>query len=375
MRIQDIFHVPKPSSFSLRGLMDYAVDHTDYFIILTFIILSGIAASSLIIRIYIAKKRNARARKIAQITNDGADDILSEYLGEGINLEEATNALNRLLKKEKRPLESIATVFRSYFQMLSGESKAALVQLFTQSKMSEKTLKRLKSPDEHIILYIELTANAKFVDAKQDLKKLLKHPLNAVKFEALCALVDLFKFNALGYMLDVKYRPSEWEEMILMQKLKRAPEPGNLDLKPFLVSDNIQLVRFAVRAAQQFNRFEVSDTFKDLINSPSLSTRKRVYEAAGSLLMNELQNDIINAFENEQLTNQRLILKTLAKLGDEEAFPFLESVYKSKTPELSLLAGKAIYTISNKSEVLDQISGQEPDLLLMLEHIKDPLLA
>ncbi|TNE80203.1 MAG: HEAT repeat domain-containing protein [Bacteroidetes bacterium] len=374
MAWRDWFYLPLPEP-SLEGLISYIETHPVYFGVITFLLICLFLTLNLSYRIMVARIRKRNHEANAKQAALDTEDLLTEYLGGALNKEEASNALNRLLTNRSKPLESIALVFRSYFQMLSGESKEELKRLFLESRFAAITQKRLAKPDEHVILYIELAALAQFNSVKQELKKLLRNDHLDVRFQALCALVDLFKFNALKYMLEVKYKPSEWEEMILMQKLLRDKSNANFDFNLFLNSNNDQLVRFAVRAAQLFNRFELGESFRELLHHPSESIRRRVYEAAGVLLMNELQSDIIQAFPQENLVTKRTILKTLQNLGDDDALPFLTELFLAKEPELSLKAGKAIYFISGKNSRIDEIALADEQLMRMVEHIKDPLIA
>ncbi len=374
MTWRELFYLPLPEP-SLNGIRAYGEEHPVYLGVLVFLFICLFLTLNLSFRIVYARTRKRRLERYLKEAELDTEDLLTEFLGDAISKDEAISALNRLIQDRNKPIESIALVFRSYFQMLSGESKEQLKRLFLESKIAELTQKRLTKPDEHVILYIELAALAQFTSVKQQLKKLLRDDYLDVRFQALCALVDLFKFNALKYMLEARYKPSEWEEMILMQKLLRDKSNANFDFQLFLNSNNEQLVRFAVRAAQLFNRFELGESFRSLLKHPSESIRRRVYEAAGVLLMNELQEDIIQAFPNENLVTKRTILKTLQLLGDDDALPFLIDLFKSKTPELSLKAGKAIFLITGKGTSLEEIASHDEKLMLMVEHIKDPLIA
>lgn len=373
MNWRELFYLPLPEP-SLSGILDYIKVYHGYFGVLAFLLICLALTLLLSFRIVYARAAKRKSERLFKEAELSAEDLLTEYLGGAINEEEAVTALNRLLKQRSAPTESVALVFRSYFMILSRESKDELRRLFLDSRMADLTQKRLDRPDEHVILYIELAALAQFTSVKQQLKKLLRDDYLDVRFQALCALVDLFKFNALKYMLEAGYKPSEWEEMILMQKLLRDKSNANFDFQLFLNSNNEQLVRFAVRAAQLFNRFELGESFRALLHHPSDSIRRRVYEAAGVLLMNELQEDIIKAFHNENLVTKRTILKTLEQLGDEDALPFLTDLFQSKTPELSLKAGKAIYSITGKGQKLEEVAAEDEKLMLMVEHIKDPLI-
>lgn len=366
--------IPIPE-WSPAGLAAYFTEHTNYAVVLTLIILNTVAVLYLVVSVVFRQGIKRREENRRTMLKGEVENLLSSFLSDTATEDLAATVIRGWNARSRRNEIIICQVFVNFFGMISGSARENLFRLYELSGTKERVIaglsRRYNNP--HTFLYIDLASKSNTAEAKQGLKSLLKHPEREIRFQALCSLVEVFRFNALAYIMEKQVEINEWEEMILMEKLLTLPSRGEIPMREYLASGNESLMRMTLRMARHFNRYDVEEELPVLLDHASPSLRQRVYEVAGTLLLNGLQDAFMEKYPSETPENQRTLLKSMASMGGNEALPFLTAIFQAKTPELSLLAAAAIFAISGQEGLRDR-AGVEPQLIRICLHIEDPAL-
>lgn len=366
--------IPTPRSVAPEDILAYLRDHTDYAVILAIICLQTTLILWLFIQIVFLHyyKRN-REKEESKIRTQ-AENVFSSYVSGIMPHSEALLELQHLAPHKKGHVEIIQNLFLEFFRLIHGQGFDNLKLFFQESGMEKQLIHDLKnSPDDLSMLYIQLASESKCEGAKQELKFLLRHKNRDIRFQALCALVEVFHFDALTYIEESGFHLNEWEEMILLEKFLLLPNRHQFPLERFLSSDNEELVRMTIRIGRFFNRYDIAPALKQLIHHSNQLIRKRVYLAIGTLLLSEHEQDLIHQYPNEESANKKIILQTLGLTGTEDSLDFLLQIAGSQIPELSLEAARAVQKIGKK-ERLKAGSAENEHLQRIIAHLEDPLL-
>ncbi|MDX5320810.1 MAG: hypothetical protein LPK45_06890 [Bacteroidota bacterium] len=259
--------------------------------------------------------------------------------------------------------------------LVQGQSFRALQELLQRSGLADELVKKLGKPDHpHLLLFMHVASEAEIPSSKQAFKKLLKHKEREVRFQALCALMEVYQFNALEYIYEVGFKINEWEEMILLEKILAYPGRNTLNLSLYLKSDNEQLVRLSIRIARNTNRYDLENELKELLHHPNPSIRHRSYLAIGTLLMNDLEEEITSSYHSETLQNKKAILRALEDIGTTKSYPLLHEILTEVKGEVTVPAAKALYSIGGET-AFEPLLAENDTMLKIIQHIQDPLLA
>ena len=354
-------------------LSEWLYHSTEYFIITSIVIVNVSAILYLLIKISIIASLKRHKEHTEKIITEKIEDIFTEYLNEENSLEKATNAIRALLIHSNQII--VIKIFLKYFRVLSGSSEEKLKLLTESTGLNKTVIQNLKNPrNPDLDLFINFVSVNQISETVPFLENILKSSNHASKFQALCALIEISQFNALEFIYESDFKLNEWEEMILLEKLLSLPRMANLKMSPYLNSGKEYMILLSLRLARHFNQFEIENELKNLIGNPSEKVRKNVYLTASSLFMNQLQHDFISIYPNETFNNKIEIIKALENIGDTGSLEFLERIFLSKTPELSILAGYAIASVTGSNQKLFRLTKNDETLAKMINHINDPLI-
>lgn len=366
--------IPVPE-WTWQGIWQYMQVHTDYFIILLIIAINILMILWFFISTVIihAVKRN-KEQAILSLREE-TENLLSEFIGDDGQMDDYAQRIKTLFDKNPERRHELFDVYLEFLNLVQGQSFRNLQELLHASGLADALIKKLgKTDNPHLLLYMHMASEAELQESKQAFKKLLKHKEREVRFQALCALMEIFQFDAMAYIHEVGFKVNEWEEMILLEKILAYSGRNSLNLPLYLKSDNDQLVRLSIRVAKHTNRYDVEGELHHLLSHKNQGIRNRVYLAIGVLLMNDLEPELLKAYDSESPENQKSILKALNDIGTRVSAPFLENIIREKQSETTLLAARALYEIGGEA-AFGALLSEDVQIQHIIHHIQDPLLA
>lgn len=301
-------------------------------------------------------------------------DLITSYLFEEQNHEVIINRFRKfhLLGINHRKILSQQII--QLHKNLSGDSAVQLKELYLKLNLHTDSYKNIYSSDwqENIHGIRELT-EMNITEAAREIGHLTHSEYEIVRIEAISALVELIKFNALNYFEHRKQPMSEWEQLMIMEKLKHLDRRDIPDFTKWLNAHNLSVKIFAVKLIHRFEQFQNIDQLIKLLDSPDEDIKKAVIEALGDLLVIQSVKKLLSIYDSSSRAIQLEIIKTFSKIGGTKELPFLQSLVVSDDYEVSLAASRAIKAINhtNLHEFRNAESKLAEKVKAIIEHALD----
>lgn len=295
------------------------------------------------------------------------------YAGDGSNKTSAVQqAIIHKIKEDisvKSKRKIIISTLYNLMNEVSGEMSEAIKTLYSEIGLIEYALTRLKNKKWHIIAKgIGELRHFQIEEVHDDVIKFLKHSKREVRKETHLFLVNLFRFEGLSFMNEIKTPLSEWDQINIIEILQKFDDQQICDIEPWLKSTNNTVVLFALKLAQIYNQFEVKDTLMDLLSHKEKNIRIYVIEVLTHLYGIEAKDKLKANFNELSLEEQISFFGLLEKLVVPSDEPFLEEHLFHKDFEIQLLALKILKSINlDKFMGLNNLpSGEKSPAMLKL---------
>jgi hypothetical protein len=307
-----------------------------------------------VIRHYLRKKE-----KEFKIFKNEYEALLVEYLyADKENEEDSTEQESIILKikthvpfKYKRKM--VISILYNLMNEVSGEMAGSIKLLYYKTGLIDYALTRLNNKNWYIIAkgIGELT-RFKIEEAYDDVIRFIDHPRREVRKETQLYLVNLFRFEGLAFLNDLKTPLSEWDQVQLLEILQKFDDQQICDIKPWLKSTNDTVVLFALKLAQIYNQFEVKDILIELLSHEEQEIRICVIEVLTHLYGIEAKEMLKTNFNELSIEEQLSFFELLENLVVPSDETFIEEHIFHKNFEIQLLALKILKSIN-----LDKFMG------------------
>ena len=247
--------------------------------------------------------------------------------------------------KSKRKI--IISILYNLMNEVSGEMSDSIKVLYFKTGLYGYALSRLENKNWYIIAkgIGELT-RFKIEEAHDLVEPFIKHPRREVRKETQLYMVNMFRFNGLSFLDELKSPLSEWAQVQLLETLQKFDDQQICDIKPWLKSTNETVVLFALKLAKIYNQFEVKDTLIELLSHPRKKIRVKAIEVLTNLYGIEAKEMLKANFNTLSLEEQISFFGLLEKLVVPSDEPFIEKHLFHKNFEIQLLALKILKSIN-----------------------------
>ena len=281
------------------------------------------------------------------------ESTLIEYLYSGSEDGDSNDLQISIIEKLKASVhikpkrKIIISILYNLMNEVSGEMSDSIKVLYFKTGLYNYALARLENKNWHIIAkgIGELT-RFKIEEAHDLVKPFIKHPRLEVRKETQLYMVNMFRFNGLSFLNELKTPLSEWAQVQLLETLQKFDDQQICDIKPWLKSTNETVVLFALKLAKLYNQFEVKDTLMALLSHPVKEVRVMVIEVLTSLYGIEAKEMLKANFSVLSLEEQISFFGLLEKLVVPSDEPFIEKHLFHKNFEIQLLALKILKSIN-----------------------------
>jgi len=274
-----------------------------------------------------------------------------------------------VLIKSKRKI--IISILYKLMDEVSGEMSVAIKELYCKTGLVNYALSRVEDKDWSIkAKSIGELSRFEIKEAHYEIVKSIAHPRKEVRKEAHLYLVNLFRFDGLYFLNELKTPLSEWDQIQILEILQKFEDQQICDIKPWLKSTNDTVVLFALKLAQIYNQYEINDTLIDLLSHNNKTVRIYAIEVLTHLYGLEAKDMLKANFNELSLEEQLGFFTMLEKLVIPSDEPFIEKHLFHKDFEIQLLALKILKSINiDKYIGLNNLPGDEKsEAMLKLEN-------
>lgn len=278
------------------------------------------------------------------------DDTIMGAIIDGVPSVVNNPELQNLLKKKQFRLlflESLVATTRRF----SGAAVQEIYKLFHALDLKNDALDNLSSKNKkHLIAggIQELTA-MKALDALPEIEKSLQNPNPVIFQEGQYAMINLKGFEGLKFLDTLTHPLSDWQQMRLLDAIKMIPAEEKDTLCNWLESSNESIVVFTLRLIRKLQLFEYYNNVESLQNHPSQKIKIQVYKTLQALENENTVDELIQAFETEEVTVQKEILKALKVSKNNKSEEFLKlQLTEHPFPSVRLIAAEALLELGKR---------------------------
>jgi hypothetical protein len=337
-----------------QNIIDY---YNDFPFLIRFVwIISGLLALSIVLlTIYLKLIRSHLREKAAEkkkFTRD-FEALVVEYLYSGNENEKISTVQQSIILKLKDQISNkfnrkiIVSILYTLMKEVSGELSESIKTLYFKTGLINYALLCLRSTKWFVIAkgIGELT-RFQIEEAHDQVVKFATHPRREVRKETHLYLVNLYRFEGLSFLNELKTPLSEWDYIQILEILQKFDDQQICDIKPWLKSTNDTVVLFALKLAETYNQFEVKDVLMDLLSHQNKNVRICAIEVLTHLYGIEAKDMLKVKFDKLSIEEQLSFFGMLEKLVIPSDEPFVEKHLFHKDFEIQLLALKILKSIN-----------------------------
>lgn len=309
--------------------------------------------------------RVTESRKI-KLTN-----IVEQWLVSFLYSEEEGVALSKdqkiIIKKFNKGLSTkfkrkiITAVFLKLSREVSGNMVVTMHKLYEEIGLLKYAYKKLRSKKWYIIaIGIRDVRNFKVEKAKNLITKFINHPREEVRREAHLYFIEIFGYEGLTFLDNLKVPLSEWDQIQLLGKIQNFENHDILDITKWLKSENDYVVIFMFSIIKFFNKIETTDIVLDLLKHQNLEIRLKSIEILTHFEVVKAKEILISKIETLTLKEKIGLFGLLEKTATTEDSLFVIDFISNTNFELKYKALKILKTVDkNLYDKLEKTSEDE----------------
>lgn len=318
--------------------------------------------------LYVKKRRFRIKARVEIMLNEWISDALTE--GELAELSMPEDIANYLKKPVIR--QFIIDTLININKNVTGSIAANIIKLYLTLELKEDSIRKLRSGVWHkrargiYELYMMRQASE-----LQDILEYTNSKNEFVRMEAQTAIIGLSGFNGLVFLDTLSYPLYEWQQIKLLEQLNTM-DPGNLNRLPlWLTSENNYVVHFALKLAEIYQQFQVHDNVVSCLGSDIEKIRGQAVKTLGSIAMEDTIQILKRQYDEETITNKKIILEQFVVHGSDEDLEFLNARMEEVDDSLKLEAARAIAAISDKAfSDLEYFNSGDGIILSIIKQVK-----
>ncbi|TDD98677.1 HEAT repeat domain-containing protein [Flavobacterium cellulosilyticum] len=326
----------------------------------------------LIIYLNHIRKRLRSKERIETVYEKKYEQDLIKYLYSGNKDQEITNEQQIIVNYLRQCASSslkrklISNTLLKLRNEISGEMADAIQKLYYQTGLLHYASSKLKNKKwETIASGIKELAQFEIKEVHDEVLLHVNHPKREVRLEIQRYLVKLFRFEGLEFLNLLVCRLTEWDQIRLIEILKKFENQETPDFSVWLESSNNSVVSFSLKLTKTFNQYEAKDTLIKLLSHSDPAIRIEALEVLSHF--GDIESFIIlkNDFNQRTIEEQEVIFKIMESLYEISDVPFIldhinNENFEIKTSALKILKaidddeGYHLKTLTNNIEFLEK---------------------
>jgi hypothetical protein len=241
-----------------------------------------------------------------------------------------SNTQKKIIKKFKRGASSkrkrkiISDTFFILSQEISGNMILTMHKLYEEIGLLKYTIKKIKSKRWNIIaIGIRDARRFKIEKVKNVVTNYINHPREEVRREAHLYFLDLFGYDGMHFLDDLKVPLSEWDQIQLLGEIQRIENHLILDVSKWLNSDNHYVISFMLCIVKMFNRLETKEILLTLLHHQNEFVRLKAIEVLTHFEVVEAKYILKSKFLELSLAEKIASFNLLDKVADIKDSTFI----------------------------------------------------
>lgn len=273
--------------------------------------------------IRIIEKKNIRYRKTVE-------KYLIQFLyseDEGILL---SNEQKKIIKKFKRGVLSrrkrkiISDTFFVLSQEISGNMILTMHKLYEEIGLLKYTTKKIKSKKWNIVaIGIRDARRFNIEKLKEEIVDFINYPREEVRREAHLYFLELFGYDGLSFLDDLKVPLSEWDQIQLLGEIQKIENHLILDVSKWLTSENDYVILFILNIVKLFNRLETKEILLTLLHHKNKEVRLKAIEVLTHFEVKEAKYILKSKFATLSIAEKIYAFDLFAKVATPEDNTFI----------------------------------------------------
>lgn len=343
----------------------YGLDSLTLVFVTSFLFFS-LVSLGLVLHMFYFGYRLKKRTVILQNLRNGISDLVAEYLSEGLDIKETEKKIEaQINSREKKRL--LLDFFLDTTDHFKGENRTLFRDLFYQLKLHDATVKLLKSRSwDKKVKGAKLAGKFKVDEAFSALTKLQSTNRKLLRSEIRAALLQLNDFRWIHRNFS---RVSDWDQVLILEKLKRERIGNVLNGKEWLSSRHPSMVVFGIRLCYLFNDFESVEQIKSIITErrekPIILEGLKALKFLYPFEFYEIAEELMK-IDDSDIKNS--VLELLGHDGSLEAVEIIERFIQADYIPTQLVALRALKIAGR--DLFKYTHGRYIDVKL-IEHIND----
>lgn len=297
--------------------------------------------------IRIVERRNTQYRKMIE-------ELLVEFLyAEPSEDNKFTENQQRIIKKFKKGLVSkrkrkiITETFLQLDQQVSGQMIVVMNRLYKEIGLLNFALRKLRSRKWYIVgIGIKDLRQFKVRRAKHAVAKLVNHHREEVRREAHLYFLELFGYEGLQFLNDLKVPLSDWDQVLLLGEVENLENHEIKDVSKWLTSKNDYVILFVLNIVKVFNRLETKNELLNLLQHKNEEVRIKTIEVLTHFEVVEAKEILKNNYEKLSIKEKIVFYQLFEKTATAEDDLFLVEQITENDFELKYKALKILSEVN-----------------------------
>lgn len=284
----------------------------------------------------------------------------------------------KIIKKFKRGVSSqrkrkiISDTFFILSQEISGNMILTMHKLFEEIGLLKYTIKKIKSKKWNIIaIGIRDARRFEIEKVKDMIIGYINHPREEVRREAHLYFLELFGYEGLGFLDDLKVPLSDWDQIQLLGEIQKIENHLILDVTKWLKSDNDYVIIFILNIVKMFNRLETKSILLTLLHHTNSVVRLKTIEILTHFEVFEAKYILKSKFSELSIREKIATFNLLDRIGNTEDSTFVVSYIEQDNFEIKQKALSVLKKIDKPFyDKLEKVSEDEDynRIINFLEH-------
>lgn len=336
-------------------IVEYLI-HAPKIIQLTWFLSSVFLFSIIGLIIYLSylRRRLSIKERIQAIFYKKYEQELIEYLYSGSQDHEITERQQQIIDYLKKCSSSslkrkiIIITLLKLRNEISGEMSDAIQKLYYQTGLVDYANSNLKSHKwEKVAKGIKEFTQFEVKEAHGQIIKHVNHPKREVRLEIQRYLVQLFKFEGLEFLNVLVCRLTEWDQIRLIEILKKFDNQQIPEFSNWLESTNDSVVSFSLKLTKTFHQYESKNALIKLLNHINPEIRIEAIEVLTHFNDIETLSILKNEFNIRNLEEQIATFKLMENLYEISDVSFVLDHINNENFEIKTSALKILKEIDD----------------------------
>jgi HEAT repeat protein len=274
---------------------------------------------------------------------------LIEYLYAGNAEEEISIEQQKIINYLKKCSENslkrkiIINTLLKLRNEISGETADAIQKLYYKTGFITQASSKLKEKKWDVIARaIKELTQFEIKEVHDEIIVHINHPKKEVRREIQFYLVKLFSFDGLEFLNVLENQLSEWDQIQLLEILKKTDDYKLPDITDWLQSTNHSVISFALKLAKIYNQYEVQEEIIKLLEHPQKEIRIQSIEIVSHLGIFEAVEILKNTVKERNLDEQIAFFKMAENMLTTNDIPFIMEYLDHENFEIRVSAHKMV---------------------------------